>query len=140
LTAFFLICILSPDEEEIMKNDSSKAGLQQRKGQVIKAYKSACPDPLVVKAGEELAVEDKESEWSGWIWCTNKQGRNGWVPEKYIERKGDTCNALRDYDAAELSARVGEKLSIIFEESGWVWCTRRNGEKGWIPLENIEVL
>ncbi len=62
---------------------------------VLSEYRSAYPDPLVVSAGEELTASEKESSWSGWIWCTNRDGKSGWVPESYVERTGDTCSTLR---------------------------------------------
>jgi hypothetical protein len=46
----------------------------------------------------------------------------------------------RDYDATELSVEVGEKLTMGEEESGWAWCTNREGRRGWVPLEHLEVL
>jgi hypothetical protein len=45
---------------------------------------------------------------------------------------------LRDYDATELSADVGEELAASQEESGWIWCTNRAGRTGWVPLDNVE--
>ncbi|HEX6555708.1 MAG TPA: SH3 domain-containing protein [Ktedonobacteraceae bacterium] len=32
---------------------------------------------LTVAVGDELVVE---GEGSGWLWCTNRQGKSGWVP------------------------------------------------------------
>ena len=37
---------------------------------------------LSVAAGDEVVVERKES---GWFWCTDQQGRSGWVPVDHIE-------------------------------------------------------
>lgn len=104
---------------------------------VISAYRAAYPDPLVIHAGEVLAVGEKESEWSGWIWCTNRSGKSRWVPEVYVDRKGDTCVALCDYDATELSVRVGEELVAGQEAAGWLWCTNREGQRGWVPKEHL---
>jgi len=36
---------------------------------------------LIVVAGERLVVE---REKSGWLWCTNKQGKSGWVPADHV--------------------------------------------------------
>jgi uncharacterized protein YgiM (DUF1202 family) len=110
----------------------------RRTCRVISDYQSAYPDPLVIIAGEELTVADKETEWSGWLWCTNHRGKSRWVPEDYVERKGSTCIALRDYDATELSVRVGEELFLGEEESDWIWCTNRAGQSGWVPAENLD--
>jgi uncharacterized protein YgiM (DUF1202 family) len=107
---------------------------------VVVEYQSAYPDPLVVKAGEELTIGEKKSGWSGWIWCTNRNGKSGWVPEKYVTRKGDTGTVLHDYASTELSVSVGETLIMGQEESGWIWCTNQKGQSGWVPADNVEKL
>ena len=108
--------------------------------QVVREYQSPYSEPLVISAGEELAIDEKESEWSGWIWCTNQDGKSRWVPERYVERKGDTGIALYDYEATELSVSVGEELVMGKEESGWIWCTNQRGQSGWVPADHVEKL
>jgi hypothetical protein len=115
-------------------------GTEQQICRVISEYQSAYPDPLVVSVGDNLTVSEKESAWSGWVWCTNQDGKSGWVPESYVEWKGNACVALCDYDATELSVRVGEELVVGKEESGWLWCTSQEGQSGWVPAENLERL
>ncbi|MBN1995025.1 MAG: SH3 domain-containing protein [Anaerolineae bacterium] len=107
---------------------------------VISVYQSAYPDPLVIKAGEELIVGKKESEWSGWVWCTNQNGKSGWVPKKYVAHKGYIWVARFDYDATELSVDIGEELIMGYEESGWIWCTDQQGRHGWVPADHLEIL
>jgi len=114
--------------------------LHKKTCRVIKAYRSAYPDPLVIKTGEVLSVEKKESEWAGWTWCVNNHGKSGWVPEKYLEINGDSCKALHDYDATELTVAVGEEWVILHEESGWFWCENKNGRTGWVPVDCVEIL
>ncbi len=36
---------------------------------------------LTVTVGDELVVEREES---GWLWCTDSQGKNGWVPADHV--------------------------------------------------------
>ena len=36
---------------------------------------------LTVAVGEEL---DAHQEESGWLWCTNQQGKRGWVPLDHL--------------------------------------------------------
>ena len=36
---------------------------------------------LTVAIGDELIAEREES---GWLWCTNSQGKSGWVPADHI--------------------------------------------------------
>jgi uncharacterized protein YgiM (DUF1202 family) len=113
---------------------------QQQICRVISEYQSPYSEPLVISAGEELAMDEKESEWGGWIWCTNQDGKSRWVPEKYVERRGDMGIALCDYEATELSVSVGEELRMGKEESGWIWCTNQKGQSGWVPADHVERL
>jgi uncharacterized protein YgiM (DUF1202 family) len=102
------------------------------------AYQSAYPEPLVVKAGEPLTVEDRTSEWPGWVWCANSDGKSGWMPGSYLQRNGEHAKALRDYDATELSVIAGDKLIVIESESGWCWCRTIAGRHGWVPSEYLQ--
>jgi len=95
---------------------------------VIKAHQSPDPDPLTVRKGERLSFERRETEWPGWIWCTDNSGKGAWVPEKWVEIEGDSCVMKRDYVATELAVDVGEVLTPEFEESGWAWATTVTGE------------
>jgi len=113
---------------------------KQRTCRAISEYQSAYPDPLIISAGEELMIGEKESGWSGWVWCTNQGGESRWVPEKYVERKGDTGIARYDYEATELSVSVGEELVMGKGESGWIWCTNQKGQSGWVPADDVEKL
>jgi hypothetical protein len=36
---------------------------------------------LTITTGEELVAEQEES---GWLWSTNEQGQNGWVPSGHL--------------------------------------------------------
>jgi uncharacterized protein YgiM (DUF1202 family) len=107
---------------------------------VIKAYERAYAEPLVIKVGETLTVGANDTQWPGFVWCTNQAGRGGWVPESYFERRGEVGVVLCDYEATELSARVGEALTLHQEESGWFWCTNQQGQRGWIPADNLEII
>ena len=115
----------------------SKAHVE-RVCRVIIDYDTPFPNPLVLRAGQEVAVGDRESEWPGWIWCTTSEGNSGWVPENYVTRQGETANLRRDYDATELSVRTGEELVVKVEESGWLWCENRPGQQGWVPANHVE--
>jgi len=111
-----------------------------RRAWVIAAYESPYIDPCTFSAGEELTIGKRESEWDGWVWCTNQEGKSRWVPEVYVERRGDTCVMLRDYEATELSVSVDEKLVVTGEEeSGWVWCTNQTGQSGWVLWDNVRL-
>lgn len=107
---------------------------------VIKDYNSAYPVPLIMKAGEKLHFENKESEWPGWVWCTNAEGNSRWAPESFITKRGTGAVMQCDYDATELTVTVGDKLEIVAETAGWARCINDKGESGWVPLDNVEII
>ena len=113
---------------------------QQQRCRVIKDRTSAHPNPLVLSAGETVTIEDKESEWPGWIWAINQNGTAGWIPARILEREGAIDRVTEDYDATELTVRVGIELTFSREESGWLWCTTPEDNSGWVPLENVEII
>ena len=116
-------------------------GILERVGKVLVEYKTIYPDPITMRAGDQIEVTDKTDNWQGWIWvwCVNQAGKEGWVPEDYFERNGKTGIALFDYSAVELAAEVEEILTVHREKGGWLWCTNQQGRNGWIPASNIEI-
>ena len=113
---------------------------QHSRARVTANYTAAFADPIRIKTGDILRVEQRESEWPGWIWCITVSGMAGWVPEDYIRRTGDTAEALRDYDATELTVQIGDELELLYEQSGWYFSRTRAGDEGWVPAENLELL
>ena len=114
--------------------------MEGTKCRVIENYNSPYTDPWIITKDEILSIGQKESEWSGWIWCTNNSGESRWVPENYLEIQGDTCKAKRDYNATELSVNVGEELTIEEEEAEWYWVTNQQKKSGWVPIKNVEII
>ena len=110
------------------------------RAEVKEAYRSMYAQPIQMRAGEDLSIGDKESEYPGWVWCLHAGGRSGWVPQQYLEIKGREAKALCDYDAAEMTAAVGEMLTLHLLESGWYWAEKENAEMGWIPAEQVNCL
>jgi hypothetical protein len=106
---------------------------------VIKSYTRAYPDPLVVRAGDLLSVERRDTEWDGWLWCVRSDGNAGWVPEAYLDLSGPSGRMRRDYDARELTVTEGERVMVEFEQSGWFWCANSSGESGWIPAGCLDL-
>lgn len=104
---------------------------------IIKDHQASYPDPLVVKAGDELTIGKKDTKWSAFVWCTNQDGISGWVPEKHLDRQGDRGIARQDYSTAELTITEEEKVVLESEDSGWYWVTNQSGKSGWIPVENV---
>jgi Variant SH3 domain len=105
---------------------------------VIAEHRASFVETLIFHAGDGLAVEDRETVWSGWVWCTDRSGTGAWVPETYIDRDGDRAVALRDYDSMELNVGEGDVLEVMEEAAGWLWCATGKGEKGWVPAEAVE--
>ncbi len=106
-------------------------------GRAIVAHRPTHADPIRLRAGEELAAVGREGEYPGWLWGTSQAGKSGWVPVAYLERRGETDIARRDYDAEELAVEAGDELIVTHEESGWLWCTNRRGASGWVPAEAV---
>jgi len=106
---------------------------------VIADYQAPFPDPISVHAGDKVSIDDsKKTDCHGWIWCTNQTGKSGWVPETYLDRHGNFGYLRCDYDAIELTVRVGEILTCHKEKSGFIWVTNRSGENGWVPSTHVE--
>jgi Variant SH3 domain len=105
---------------------------------VTQNHEGGLASPIRFGVGEVLRWESRPTEWEGWLWCTDAKGMNGWVPERYVEKiDSDRCRTLRDYDATELTVRVGDELDVHFAESGWAWCETADGRKGWVPESNV---
>ena len=107
---------------------------------VIKEYNSSFPNPLILKKGEKLRMQEKECDWEGWIWVITRNGKSGWVPKDYLKINKTNAEIIKDYDATELNASIGQIFLIEKQESSWIWVTSENGKYGWIPLENVEII
>jgi hypothetical protein len=105
---------------------------------VVVEHQASFPDALVFSAGDVLAVEDRETVWSGWIWCIGRDGIGAWVPESFVERRGGSCVALRDYDSTELTVAIGDILQTCEAACGWLWCRDGEGRWGWVPASCVE--
>jgi uncharacterized protein YgiM (DUF1202 family) len=106
---------------------------------VIVDYRALYPNPIVIHTGEELFVGNEDPEYPGWVWCTARNEKSGWVPEDCIDREAKGAKARYDYAAIELSVSLGELLVISKVKYGWAWCTNQNNQSGWVPLTNLEV-
>jgi hypothetical protein len=123
-------------------NDTPTPNASEGRCQVIREYTAEFPDPITFQAGEEISVSEKVSQWNGnpawlWLWCTDARGKSGWTPSTFFEAHGPKALARYDYSAAELSASVGEILTIEGAESGWLWCLNQRGQRGWIPVDHV---
>lgn len=110
-----------------------------RQAIVIRDFQAAYPDPLSVRAGDRLTPGKRDDEWQGWVWCTNIEGKGGWVPESWLTTVEGGAVIRRDYTAAELTVTRGERLRVHATESGWHWASRADGQRGWVPATHIRL-
>lgn len=106
---------------------------------VIADYDSPYTTPFVLQKGEPVQIGRQDTDWPGWLWCTNAAGESRWVPRAYLAQDGERGTLLRHYEATELAVKTGEILQGSQLESGWAWCTNRAGRSGWVPLNNLQV-
>jgi hypothetical protein len=126
--------------------DTSTPNPAERRGHVIRDYTAEFPDPITFQAGEAITLSDNVSLWDNnpdwrWLWCTDPRGKSGWTPATFFEAsgRGQTAIARRDYAATELTATVGETLSITDTYGGWFWCANQRGQHGWIPQDHVSL-
>jgi len=73
------------------------------------------------------------------VYCPDFNGVSGWIPVSYLTQSDiNTYKVLRNYSSFEIDAKIDEVVYILEETSGWAWIEKNRGEKGWIPLENLE--
>jgi uncharacterized protein YgiM (DUF1202 family) len=109
-----------------------------RKARVILPYVAETADPIAVKEGETVTIDDtRKTDCAGWVWCTSRAGRSGWVPLAFLRRSGDRGTVSCDYDAVELTVRIGDVLSVHKEESGFLWAVDSSGLGGWVPSDHV---
>ena len=100
---------------------------------VISPHQSESPIPLILKEGDFISGQEKETPWKGWLWCCSDAGIYGWVPKSYLKESYDKpgfYSAIKNYNAAELTVQAGEQLTIFYEESGWAWVENKIGDEG----------
>ncbi|HEY3777747.1 MAG TPA: hypothetical protein VGL35_06790 [Rhizomicrobium sp.] len=105
-------------------------------GVACRAYTRPYDDPLVVRAGEIVTpdpVRSAQSDIPGWTWCVARDGRGGWVPDAWFESANGIWTAKRDYNALELTVAVGDRLRLLYGESGFVFCRSEQSNEGWLP-------
>ena len=106
---------------------------------VIADYQAPYADLIQVNAGDEVVVNlEKQTNIPGWVWCTDRDGKSGWVPKTYLEYSGKVGKMLCDYDAIELTVQVGEILTVHKAESDFYWITNQKGIQGWVPISHVQ--
>ena len=106
---------------------------------VVRAHEPDHANPLVLTKGEIVQFERRRTLWDGWLWCSKPTGESGWIPESWVDVRGDICVVQRDYNALELAVQPGELLDAVGTESGWLLAVSSTGATGWVPLECAEL-
>jgi Variant SH3 domain len=94
-------------------------------------------DPLRLRPGDTVEVGRRDDTWTEFLWCANEVGE-GWVHESYLSIDGAAATATREYETTELAAVRGERLTVLEEAGGWLYCRTAAGWQGWIPVENVD--
>jgi Variant SH3 domain len=99
---------------------------------VTRSYRTQYPDPIVLEPGDIVHLGERDPNFPGWIWGTSAMGKSGWIPEHFLDVKGDTGAATQAYDAHEIDLDEGEIVSVMEELLGWA-LVEGEGKRGWIP-------
>jgi hypothetical protein len=111
-----------------------------RLGKVILDFHAEYPENVILIAGITLSPTDKKSDWPGWVWCVHDSGVECWVPQVFLDLRGEKTLLVKDYNAKELTVTVGQQIALEDSVAGWYWCLNQAGEEGWVPQKHIEII
>jgi len=101
---------------------------------VIESWDPAPRRPLVLKRGDRVAVGNRDTEWTSYLWCAGPDGTGGWVPQEYLAMDDDaTATVTVDYSTVELAVAPGDVVSGYQTTGNWTWCVAGDGGSGWVP-------
>jgi hypothetical protein len=99
-------------------------------------YERPYPDPISLTAGDCVLIDSektKKTDILGWSWCTGPDRRQGWVPNGWITHEAGAAQIVRDFNALEITITVGDRVTLHYGESGFVFVTHQDGSSGWVP-------
>ena len=105
-------------------------------------YERPYKSPISVRTGDAVGLDEEESRSTdiiGWVWCRGPDGREGWTPQAWLERRGEEWIIKRDFSALELDVEPGDRFLVYFGESGFLFVENARGEKGWVPDGAVEL-
>jgi hypothetical protein len=115
----------------------------QNRYRVVADYQSPYPDSIIFRKGEKVQIGKEFTEdpdWKDWVRCESENGNKAWVPKQYLKMEAGSGVFLSDYDARELSVTVDEVINVYEIVNGFGMSEKQNGERGWVPLRNLEAL
>lgn len=96
-------------------------------------YEDKDSDPIHLKPGDEVTVGIADRAWPGWVWATDNNGSDGYVPEEILEPLGEgRYAAMEAYDPTVLTLKRGDKIESLRQIHGWHWGRNQRGEEGWV--------
>jgi Variant SH3 domain len=96
-------------------------------------YEEQDREPIQLAAGDEVTIGAADRAWPGWVWATDRNGNNGYVPEEILEPLGDNrFAACEAYDPTVLTIKRGDQLESLRQIHGWHWCQNSAGQQGWV--------
>ncbi|MCB2097773.1 MAG: hypothetical protein AB7F91_15385 [Parvularculaceae bacterium] len=108
---------------------------------VIEDYRRFYDDPIAVSAGDIVIPDaERKTDLFGWIWCAGPDGRGGWTPLQWIDRSVVPWRMIRDFNALELTVVKGERLALLYSESGFVMARTEDGRIGWAPQGVLKLI
>jgi len=114
---------------------------EPRLHRVIQDYQSPYPEPIFFREGEKVIVGQEfidDPDWKDWVWCKGRNNNEAWIPKQYLEIEMNTGRFVTDYNALELSVAAGEMVKVYETINGFGMTEKQNGERGWVPLRNLE--
>ena len=111
-----------------------------QRARVIAEHRSPDRPEIRVSAGDSVTLGERDSDWPQFVWATLAQGLGGWIPAALFDRDTGAATALSDYDTRELATRIGESITVHYQQEGWWWAENASGQSGWIPARAIELI
>ena len=96
-------------------------------------YEEKDSDPIQLESGDEVTVGVVDRAWPGWVWATDRDGNDGYVPEEILEPLGEgRFAATISYDPTVLTIKRGDRIESLRQIHGWHWCRNERGQEGWV--------
>jgi SH3-like domain-containing protein len=96
-------------------------------------YEETDSNPIRLRPGDELTPGEHDRAWPGWLWVSDGQGNDGYVPKELLQsRENGSFIATEAFDPTVLRVRRGDSLESLREVHGWHWCRATDGREGWV--------